>query len=876
MAKKGWQQAGLGTVVCVTALCYAPVALALGLGPLTVESNLGQPLQAHVRLMGFHKSDRRSVTAQLASSAAFAQLGLHKDRALKSVICRIHRQADGRYAVVLESHDVINAPFLQFVLQIKGPEGTLLREYTALLNPVSGVQPVSMSSTLRAPVPARQILASTPLSVPKVSAPVAPVAGLVRVRAGETAWVIAARHTPAGALVPQTLEAFLRRNPTAFIHHNINELRAGALLHVPTRQAVDAIPAAKAKSWLTAQDQAWGQYRQSLASQPAAAGSGNGTIGGALRAAQILPTSHNLLKIESAPLPGATTGTAGAAGRNGKGQKLAARMAQLRKELVATKHLIALDNQELAALEQQARARLKKPQKNTVSGVMTHPATAVKPVAGTPVAPHPVKPVIHRVVHPVIHRPAVVPPMPMPAGNRSFLATLWQEDRYPLLLVLAAVVAVGGLFSYRRRRSMNEFEESILSGGGLHTEGQMPDTASLAKTPEVSFLSEFSQGGTGNMQTDEVDPIAEADVYLAYGRDEQAEEILKDAIAKDGGRLELKAKLLEIYLQRHDLKTFEVFAEELYVATGGSGALWQRVEEMGHRLDPMNPLFKSGGRTSAAPAKGAKNTAADRIDFAAVARQLEAISSPAGADAGRAQAETLAPEPLGAQGAPGRPVIEDADNLLDFSGGLGEAEFPYKRATEAPPAQDGAATGLSTIDFTPGGSLGGAAMADASPKGGGAHGDLGGSSGDAGLDSGDAGLDFSWDATMAAQDAGEGKQDFALQFDEPAAASLPEIDFGDLGGGPAGDLASDDAPVLDLSMSDGDGGQVGDLVMEAGTAVGTGISADAVDTKLDLANAYIEMGDAEGARAILDEIMAEGNDRQRKEAKALSARSAAH
>ncbi len=855
MAKKGWRQAGFGTAVCVTALCYAPAALALGLGPLTVESDLGQPLQAHVRLMGFHNSDRRTVTAQLASSAAFAQLGLHKSRVLKSVICRIHRQADGRYAVVLESRDVINAPFLQFVLQIKGPEGTLLREYTALLNPVSGIQPVSMSRALRAPVPARQIVASTPLSVPRASIPAARGATAVRVRAGETAWVIAARHTPAGALVPQTLEAFLRRNPAAFMHHNVNELRAGALLHVPSRQAVDAIPAAKATSWLAAQDQAWGQYQQSLARQPAATGTGNGTIGGALRAAQILPTTNSLLKIESAPLPALATGTAEAAGPGGKGQQLTARMAQLRQELAATKHLIALDNRELAALEQQARARLKKPHSNMVSGVLTHPAHVTKPGAGTAVAAHPpARPMIHRVVRPILRRPPVVPPMPMPAANPSFLAALWQEERYPLLLVLGAVLVVGGLFYYRRRRSMNEFEESILSGGGLHTEGQMPDTASLAKTPEASFLSEFSQGGAGNMQTDEVDPIAEADVYLAYGRDEQAEEILKDAIAKDGGRLELKAKLLEIYLQRHDLKTFEVLAEELYAATGGSGALWQRVEEMGQRLDPMNPLFRSGARADGGAVQSAKSPAADRIDFAAVARELEAVSSPVPAGEGLAS---------------GSRASADTDSVLDFSGGLGETEFPYKRAADAAPEAGLTAggAGSSTIDFTPGGSLGGESAQAQGNGSDGADLDLEGAAAD-------GGLDFSWDATMAEQDVKGNRQEFALQFDEaPAAQGMPELDFGTAGGA---DLTFDEAPVLDLSLPDAGGGEADGVVLKSQGAVTTARGSDAVDTKLDLANAYIEMGDAEGARAILDEIVAEGNERQRQEAKVLMGRSAVH
>ena len=86
----------------------------------------------------------------------------------------------------------------------------------------------------------------------------------------------------------------------------------------------------------------------------------------------------------------------------------------------------------------------------------------------------------------------------------------------------------------------------------------------------------------GSMQADEVDPLAEAEVYLAYGRDEQAEEVLKEAAARNPTRHELKLKLLEIYRQRDDVKSFETLAEELYPAAGqGDLTTWHKVAEMG-------------------------------------------------------------------------------------------------------------------------------------------------------------------------------------------------------------------------------------------------------------------------------------------------------
>ena len=99
------------------------------------------------------------------------------------------------------------------------------------------------------------------------------------------------------------------------------------------------------------------------------------------------------------------------------------------------------------------------------------------------------------------------------------------------------------------------------------------------------------QGGMGNSSTDEVDPLVEADAYLAHGHDEDAEHILKDAIANDPTRHELTIKLLDLYREQRDQVAFYVLAEELYTALGGRGGeLWNRVEGMGRRLNADNPV----------------------------------------------------------------------------------------------------------------------------------------------------------------------------------------------------------------------------------------------------------------------------------------------
>lgn len=801
MVKKVWRRPRVGPVLCATALLYAPTALALGLGQLVVESHLGQPLRAEVPLLAFHAPDRSVVRVRLGSSAAFAAAGIRKDRALKSVICRIHRKADGRYVVLLNSRRIIDVPFLHFILKVKGPEGSLLREYTALLNPMSGVETVSRHRPSR-----RRARPYASVFRMKMAHRLRVAGGVLHVHPGQNLWVLAAPRAPSRATMPQTLEAFLHANPGAFFGHNVNNLRAGAVLRIPSRRAILSVPAAHAAHWLRAQDQAWGQYRRLLAAAPVSTGVPARSISGVLREVQVLPPARPLLQIEAAHLP--TGGAAiGAGSLTGPAAGMAARMAVLRNELRKTRQLIAVDNQELAVLEHEAAA------------VHTQRPIAAGAVGVTPIVAKPAikKPPV--VVKPKM--PVVVRPLPATPAAPSFLSMLTADtSTRPLLLGLLALVAAGGLLYYRqRRRSMAEFEESILSGGGgLNSEGQMSDTAGLPKTPEASFLSEFSQaGGVVNMHTDEVDPMAEADVYLAYGRDEQAEEILKEAITKDADRLELKLKLLEIYFQRHDLKTFEIVAEELYATSTGKGPVWQKAEEMGYRLDPANPLFKRGAHPAGSPTAGlepeitteeeapsSSPPMTDRIDFAAVARELDAVSGPSFGGA--------APPPLSSDGplfAPADPAVGE-ENTIDFSTGLGTDEAT---ATTAP-----AETAPNT-------------------------------------------LDFSWnDADSGAVAPPPVAEEFALQFDDEDIASLSAADLNF-------SVPSEDRTPGFLPANAHATDEEGDLVIEAEA---DSIDSDAVETKLALARAYREMGDTEGARSILDEVLAEGNEQQRRQARELA------
>jgi pilus assembly protein FimV len=157
-----------------------------------------------------------------------------------------------------------------------------------------------------------------------------------------------------------------------------------------------------------------------------------------------------------------------------------------------------------------------------------------------------------------------------------------------------ALLGVGWLYlRNKRRRDLDSFERGILTSGGLRANTVFGNTTGNAtSSADTSFLTDFAQSADGGMiDTNDVDPIAEAEVYMAYGRDAQAEEILKDAISKEPKRYELHLKLLEMYAARKDVSAFEAIAGELYTTLGADDPTWAKVAELGITVEPDNPLY---------------------------------------------------------------------------------------------------------------------------------------------------------------------------------------------------------------------------------------------------------------------------------------------
>lgn len=203
---------------------------------------------------------------------------------------------------------------------------------------------------------------------------------------------------------------------------------------------------------------------------------------------------------------------------------------------------------------------------------------------------------------------AVTPVKPISAKSSSFMSKLTDDGLWKTLAGVGGLIVAGlGFWLWRRRRADEEFEISMLSIES-HSQSESTSTTQSVTTErevtaaadedksktadrETSFLTVYSDSDAV-VQADEVDPVAEADVYIAYGRDEQAEEVLLDGIASKPGRVDIKQKLLSLYHKNNNVEGFERISEELYSQKNFlTRDVWQEVSLMGKDIAPENPLF---------------------------------------------------------------------------------------------------------------------------------------------------------------------------------------------------------------------------------------------------------------------------------------------
>lgn len=892
----------------IAALIVVSNANAAGLGKLTVLSSLGQPLRAELELTSVSKDEEGSLAVKLASVNSYKQANIDFNPALLSLQFSIEQRGTRKF-VQVNSTQPINEPFIDMLLELNSSSSRLVREYAVLLDPpvtqrapqlaqVTGQtssrnSTITSASTVKADRLAQSSMAEkispTPRSTAKVESK-ATSTGIkseqsdsdYHVKAGDNLSSIAGQNLPAGVSLDQMLVALYRSNESAFLGKNMNRLRAGQILSIPDADAAHNISKSEARNVVLAQAKDFKNYRNTLASQVESAmpsgGAGSKQSGGGKITAKVEEQSTPASVLKDKLKVSRATGASAVANatiedkiaRDKAAAEAAARIKDLEKNVDDLQKLLKLQSKHMEELQNQANnAKLATPAPDATVKKLTPvespapipPAAVVKPTppapplppvpppAPAPLAssptpsaappappvPSPMPPAIATASSPPVvaavkplqapaPKPKIAPPPPPP--EPSLLESVMGN---PLLLpaggvLLLVLVAVFGYRAWRNKRQQAEFLNSSsgasIMNSGLKNNSLFGSTGTGGQSVDTKnsiFNSNFVPS-VSHLDTN-VDPVAEADVYIAYGRDAQAEEILKEALRSQPTRNAIRVKLLEIYANRKDTRSFEILASELYSLTRGEGEEWQQVVTLGNSIDSTNPLYSSGKLQEQVIAKANAITAPtqpmSQLDFDALSASTEPRSVVAPMVEQKVPAQLLEQPLVDHQ----MKVAQTQSMDMDFD--LGELGKKEPESTTLPTPSD-AQSMFDVLDFE----LGKGESIDAAlPNKTESH----------------LGQHASTNAKPVTPTLAASPGDLPMEF------NLADMNF---------DL--DDIPAA-VSVS------------HAPTTAAVSVNPE-MATKLDLAVAYQEIGDKEGARELLEEVLKGGSAEQIGVAKTLLAK----
>lgn len=824
------------------------MAQALQLGEMTLKSKLNQPLAVEIELLDVGGLTASEITPSLASSQAFVDAGVDRQAFLDDLTFTPVVNPNGRSVVRVTSSKPLPDSYVRFLLQVQWPNGRLMRDYSVLLDPAKFDQP---APTVAAPAPR--------LAAPASTVPAASKSAQHTTTSRDTLWEIAAKNRN-GASVQQTMLAIQALNPDAFIDGNINRLKTGQVLRLPDTVQSTALPQPQAIAEVSAQNAAWRQGRRAATNPVAGKQQLDATkrtqAGNAPASTQ---TKDNL------SLVSAEAARKGAKGKVGDSSALSDKLAMTQEQLDTTRR----DNEELKSRAADLQSQLDKLQKliqlkndqlarlQAEKGVPAASATAAMPaqLAGEPATA------------PAAAAPATPAPAPEPA--KADAAPDSTEGKFNDLLTNPIVLGVVGgaagllvllllLLWARHRNARLEEEKHLRMARALAEEPAFssnidhdlppdsfeglevpPPNVKLAAAPAPApvaapavavptVASVLAPLAVAVAPVNASDALAQAQSHIDRGHLNQAADVLQQAIKHEPKRSDLRLKLMEVYGLQNDKDGF-VTQERQLVANGENHA---QVEQLKSRFPAMAVLAAGVSAAVAAAALDAQYVK-DLLEDKPVAPAPEAFdtdfdlslddleeASPADVKGDQPTFESVLQQQTEAKASP--------DDLSDFDLDL---------------QLDAPSSAQSDDDFLSG-------LEDQMK---------------------DVPAVEPPTLTPAALDDFDLPEDFDLSLaDEPETAAQPDAFASELDDVNAElDRLSQslEHPSIEPSFTAEDAAQ-GDDEPEFDFLSGT----DEVATKLDLAQAYIDMGDADGARDILTEVLTEGDETQRGEAKEMLGR----
>ncbi|KZN15509.1 MULTISPECIES: FimV/HubP family polar landmark protein [Pseudomonas] len=855
------------------------MAHALGLGELTLKSTLNQPLVAEIELLDVKDLTAAEVVPSLASPEDFAKAGVDRQAFLNDLTFTPVLNASGKSILRVTSSKPLSEPMVKFLVQVMWPNGRLLRDYSVLLDP-SKFSPQTADAAAQ-PAPAQTVTA--------------PVTGATKssqytTTPRDTLWEIAAKARNGGS-IQQTMLAIQALNPDAFIDGNINRLKTGQVLRLPDQVQSTNLSQPKAIAEVAAQNTAWRQGRRYVAKP----GTGQQQLDATKRArgegASSQPAADKLSLVSADTGKGGKGAAGDAKALSDKlavteesldatrrdNAELKSRMSDLQSQLDKLQRLIELKNNQLAKLQAEGGAD---------ASASSAPAMSAELAANTAATPADASATTSA---PQAAAPEAVEPAPATSENQKFNELLTN----PILLGLvgggAVVLLLLLLLLARRRKAQQEAEKHLRMARALEEEQEFsvdqdlppssfeglevpppsvklataptpapapaPVIAPVVVTPPIAAPL-VSPAAERSDRSDDV--LAQAQSHITGGRLNQAAALLEDAIKQAPQRSDLRLKLMEVYGQQGDRDAF-VAQERQLVANGDNFA---RVEELKSRFPAMAVVAASG------------------LAAAAIAAELDA----------QYVKDLLLDEPQAPE-----PSLSDFDSAFDLSLDDLEAATPISPAIalvpEPTPEPTPAPEALAELDEFPlDDDLSFESVLQQQTEIKENLDDLS----DFDLD-----MDLGGDASPATL----AEDDFLLSLDEdlkdlPVAEAAPvteptlddlelPADF-DLSLADEMDAAAPDQPDAFESELNDVNAELDRLSQSLGEPSFTAEDAlasaadepdfdflsgtDEVATKLDLAQAYIDMGDSDGARDILNEVVTEGDAGQKSEAREMLSR----
>ena len=560
----------------------------LGIGDIKLHSALNQNLNAEVSLVVSAGENASDIKVGLAPHEKFDAAGVPWASFLSKITFSTVVGAKGSMLIKLSSKEAVKEPFLNFLLEVSWPKGSLYREFTVLLDPPAAYGPVLTRSETVESKPA--VILQRPS---KLSRPVSAGRSLSVVneygptRKNDTLWKVAER---AGSQVDVSVEqmtiALYEENPHAFYKDNVHALSAGKTLKIPKRE--DALKRSKKQALveLNRQTAAWKSRSPIKTVSTKKTMPDNQLTLAAPTAAEVI--ENVIVAPKNEPVTAKQTVDATPPTRPKSiddeitraappiDDALQNKIVELEKQLSIMQQIVALKDQQLATIQNRPQVK---------------PVAQTEPAQTTPDQTEVVK-----------QKPAqtATPPVLQPeAVSSSNTYALWLGGGSVGILSL-----LGWLWWRKRKNDEKSANSGLFTPSNINEAPDLKDYFSTAIEKEsannadaVSASSLFKESSFGkfDIDQDEIDPVSEADVYLAVGRYQQAEELMRDVIKEQPDRDECKLKLLEIFYSTENNLAFEAYANELAQAGKKDDiAFWGKVAEMGRDICQSSTLFSSG------------------------------------------------------------------------------------------------------------------------------------------------------------------------------------------------------------------------------------------------------------------------------------------